>query len=553
MQMAANVLAMSENRRQRELQRQNEERDRQDALMGYLGKEFDEKNFATGTPTDRVINDSLKQMKQNYAGMIMKNPNIRMSELGYMMQTDIEKLNRYSVNAKTVRAGIEDATKGLEADKSVDARAVKLGALNKAFFDQDPETGQYRLKDPDKIELNRNYADEFMQERPDLWVRGNMGIEDWANNQKAEAAGEETTTDKAGIKRTQGWSANLRPYQTPERDAQGKVTGIGIKAQDIAFPDGTRMPVLDKGLYESLINANRGTKGYLNKMIKQHPVFKDVDLNSDEGDVLRRRFAYEELSRNFNQGDAFKVKDVEDRSSMREKVDYVGIAKAFAGRGDGKEDKPNVIDALIRAKNGDPSLIQGNTRKDGMVDITSRLPGATVYSGKTKRMRDGKAQPESYNQVLFNPKDGEMYYTDEQFSQPRKIEDFDKWINNIAEANGVPLSKVGDIRSKHTDASGNYKWLNPESRDVLTHANTSKYKNQINAEVDEFVKKKSPGSLKSALDQDVTLPDGSTGRIGNVAMGGKEWGFGKQKVKFTIDGKKQELTIDEFEKLLRGQ
>jgi hypothetical protein len=551
MNMAANVLAMAESRKAKEAQRQREEADRQDALVGYLGKEFDEKNFATGTPTDRVINDSLRQMKQNYTGMIMKNPNIRMSEMGYMIQNDVEKLNRYSVNAKTVRAGIEEATKGLEADKSVDARAVKLGALNKAFFDLDPESGQYKLKDPDQIDLNRDYTGEFMQERPDLWVRGNMGIEDWVNNQKAEAAGEETTTDKGGIKRTSSWTANLRPYQQPLKDESGKVVGIGVKANAVEFPDGTRMEVLDKGMYESLINANRGTKGYLDKMIKKNPVFKDVDLNSEEGDLLRRRFAFEELNRNFNQGDAFKVKDAEDRSALRDRIDMFGLAKAIGG-GKEKEEKPNVIDALIRAKNGDPTFIQGEAAKGGMVDITSRLPGATVYSGKTKKMQDGKAMPESYSRILYNPKDGEVYYTDERNSKPKKVENFDKWLTNIAEANGVPIGKVPSIMAKHKDGSGNYRWYNSEDREVITEANTRKYKNMAAAEVDEFVKTKDPKRLSAVLDDEITLPDGTSGQIRDVQPSSSWWG-GKTKVKFTINGVKKELPIDEFEKVLRGQ
>jgi hypothetical protein len=557
MNMAANVLAMAESRKAKEAQRQREEADRQDALVGYLGKEFDEKNFATGTPTDRVINDSLRQMKQNYTGMIMKNPNIRMSEMGYMIQNDVEKLNRYSVNAKTVRAGIEDATKGLEADKSVDAKAVKLGALNKAFFDLDPESGQYKLKDPDQIDLNRDYTGEFMQERPDLWVRGNMGIEDWVNNQKAEAAGEETTTDKDGIKNTSSWSANLRPYQQPLKDESGKVVGIGVKANAVEFPDGTRMQVLDKGMYESLINANRGTKGYLDKMIKKNPVFKDVDLNSEEGDLLRRRFAFEELSRNFNQGDAFKVKDIEDRSALRERADLFGAAAIMSGRGGQKEEKPNVIDALIRAKNGDPSIVQGDSGKGGMIDITSRMPGATVYSGKTKKMQDGKAMPESYSSILFNPKDGEVYYTDERNSKPKKVENFDTWIEDIAEANGVPLKKVSGIKERYRDGAGGYKWLGDTPKDVSVKAESDRFDRQVTAEINEFSSKKDPSFLNEALEREVKLPDGTIGKISDVKLN-KAWAvtnrFGREdRVEFSMNGKQYKLPFSEFEKIIRGQ
>jgi hypothetical protein len=558
MRMAANVLAMDEQRRAKEEQRKREEQERQDSLTMYLGKEFDEKNFATGTPSDRVINDSLRQMKQNYMGLIMKNPNMRLSELGYLIQGDVEKLNTYSVNAKTVRGMIDEATKGLDADKSVDAKAIRMGALNKAFFDIDPETNQMRLKEPDKIEMNRDYVNEFMQERPDLWVKGNAGIEDWVNNQKAEAAGDETTTDKGGIKKTRAWSANLRPFQEVMKDQDGNVTGIGIKHQLLEFPDGTNMEVLDDNMYQSLINSNRGAKGYLDSRIKKHPMFKGVDLNSPEADILRKRFAYEELSQNFNQGDAFKTKNIEDRSALRDKIDLLGIAKVMTGAGKPKEEKPNVIEALIRAKAGDPLIVDGMPGRNGMINITGRIPGATVYQGKTKskRSQDGKAQLESYSEILYNPRDGEIYVVDENRpgAPPEKVGNFDKWIENIAEANGVPVKNVSGIRSKYKqmNASGEeeYIWMHDTPRDIMQEANAKKYSNTVLKEIDEFSKTKDVRVLKNSINDPVTLADGTTGKLANIKYKPARF-WGDNMVEFTIDGEKKRLTDREFEKLLR--
>jgi hypothetical protein len=70
--------------------------------------------------------------------------------------------------------------------------------------------------------------------------------------------------------------------------------------------------------------------------------------------------------------------------------------------------------------------------------------------------------------------------------------------------------------------------------------------------VDEFVKTKDPKKLSAVLDDEITLPDGTSGQIRDVQPSSSWWG-GKTKVKFTINGEKRELPIDEFEKVLRGQ
>jgi hypothetical protein len=548
MQMAANLLSMTENRRRYEQQRQQEEADRQDQLMMYMGREFDEKNFATGTPTDRVINDSLRMMKENYARMIKANPNMRLADLGYVMQGDIGKLNRYSVAAKTVRSNIDEVTKGLESDKSIDAKAIKMGALNKAFFKMNPETNQYELKDPDDIDLNADYVGEFMDEKPELWAKGRSGIDQWISGMKGVPIGESVTTDHGGVKNTFKWDADLLPFQKVKMGKDGKPEGLQVKGQAVKMPDGSSMEVLDEDVYQDMISNNRGAQGYIDATIKKHPVLSKLDKKGVEYKVAQRRLAFEMLA-DAPQNAAFRTTVARDESNWREKLGAYqsGVLNERLSKKDQeKELKSNPIEALHRIRTGDNDFMTGELNSKGMIDVTNRIPGSTLYSGKIKKV-DGKAQPESYDAVLYNPADGEFYVADEFYNRnnPKKIENFDQWVKDIAEANGVPLKGVGTIRAKYHDGK-DYKWTNPTSKAALRDLRIKEHNTDIEDELATF-----SVNPKEAVN--------SISRIKDVAgitdVSYSESFFNGPKISFKRRGsdKKETMTPAQFEEMVREQ
>lgn len=559
MNMAANLIAVSEQRKRYEQARQNEERDRQDMLVQYLGKEFDEKNFATGTAADRIINESLRGLKEKFTGMVLKNPNARLADLSILIQKDVDQLNRYSVNAKSVRAMIDESTKGLEADKSIDINAIRSGAINKAFFKLNPATNTYEVRNPDEMDLSKDYVSEFMNERPDLWSRGRTGIDLWLADQKPVKAGNEITTDRAGKKVTKGWEADLLSFQDITSNKSGMPVGLAVKKQTVSMPDGSKMEVLDENVYQDMISKYRGASGYFDAQIMNHPALKNLDKNGTEWQVAKRRLAYEVLS-DAPQNRAFRSKYVENEDSWLGKFQAFGAGVSMGSSGNKgqkgqKDEKSNPIEALIRVKMGDPNYIQGETTANGMIDITSRMPGATLYSGKTKLDRDKKAQPESYERVLFNPADGEIYVKDERSSRPQKIDNFNQWITTIAEANGVPIKSVEGIMSQYgtKGPSGyEYSWGNTMiPRNVLADNLARNYNNDLQNQLADFKKSKDPSVVAKIRGEVFDFKDGTSGKIEDPQYSPGNF-ISSEKIKFTSNGIPKSMSLSEFEQLISG-
>jgi len=140
--------------------------ERQDNLVKYAGEALNNKNFATGTEADPLINTKLNELKQKYFGMIMKNPSMGDAELNYLIAQDTQGIGQYSQQLQALRKNIETSSEGLKNYKGLNAGQVQALAINDAIYKTD-EKGNKVLKDPGEIDPNQDYITGVFDRHPD--------------------------------------------------------------------------------------------------------------------------------------------------------------------------------------------------------------------------------------------------------------------------------------------------------------------------------------------------------------------------------------------------
>jgi hypothetical protein len=149
---------------------------------------------------------------------------------------------------------------------------------------------------------------------------------------------------------------------------------------------------------------------------------------------------------------------------------------------------------------------------------------------------------------MWNPKDGEFYVADEFYNEknPRKIENFDTWLNDIAEANNVPLKTIPGIKSKYAGSDGKLKWMNPVSKEAVRDLRVKEHNVDLEDELTSF--RMNPKENISLLKRGEEVAGITDLKYEESRL----WG---PKVKFKYRGSNttESMTPAEFEQLIRSK
>lgn len=323
---------------QQRIAQQRQQQDEDDKIK-YLAGQLDFKNFATGTAADPVINENLNGLMQKYMMRVRDNKGESLSSLLMDMSKDVGGLKQYSLNAQGVRKGIEARSKEFGENKDIDASGLQRDAMAMAFFKTDPATGQLVPRGADEIDPNTDYTGQLLQRQKGRYIKGRSGLYNYIKGMEESALGDTNTRDKNGMKKTVTWSAKVKPFEELIKDAQGNPTGTRImqdkpiKIGDkevITFPKEAYDKLFGGQEWDAYIEADLDEK--IRQAKQQDPRFDVTDPR--QIDVLKRAIAYDYLKAFRPQGD-FTTKDVEDQSSLAEKIAAGFAAGSRGGSGGG--------------------------------------------------------------------------------------------------------------------------------------------------------------------------------------------------------------------------
>jgi hypothetical protein len=381
-------------REQQKLRQEQLDQARADSLAKYVGEEFKDKNFATGTAADPAINGLVGAAKTKYASIIKANPNIPMSDLVAMMSKDISEINQWSSTVKTKNEDIEAAVKALSGYKNIDAPGVRSVAMSNFLFKTDPKTGKKVLKSPAELDMQSDYVSDVLSNNPELVLRSGYSpdIAEMVKKMPTSRQDNVVTTDDNGIKREKGYKAELYPFQEVKADAKG-IPYVAMKSD----PSSGLPEIADDSTYAMFNDLENQT--WLNAEVKK----MGISPSSKEGELAKRHLVYG------------LVKGIQPKefSPVDKTNEDVWLAKYQAGvLGNALSANLKALRDELMGKGFDDTdlLLQGLSGRDAnivsiapTVDIDGKQYkdiSALAQNNLIATMKGGK---KVYNQVLLDP------------------------------------------------------------------------------------------------------------------------------------------------------
>lgn len=282
---------------QRELQRQAK-------AAQFIGTNFKDANYATGTAADPLINKMTADARQKFAKLIHDNPNMDEGDLEMQMQEDLGKISQYSSAIKAGRKSIEDNVQHYTQYPGIDVGTLKSGAINRMLFNG----GNKLVDDPNQIDLSKNFLDEELQANPDHYVMGDVPLSKSIEAFKPQKGGNTNISERAGVTTEHKYTDEVYPWQSIEKDSKGNPIGLKVNGIPATLSSGQTVvdPVTNKPMQvvdDETLNrvmspgvaamVKRDTDAY----IKKHGYkVEDFTPGSEAYKVLGKHILYQKLN-----------------------------------------------------------------------------------------------------------------------------------------------------------------------------------------------------------------------------------------------------------------
>jgi hypothetical protein len=467
---AAGILLQNTLRREdEERQHEQQEQARRNNLLGVLGKEFDQKNHATGTAYDPVINAKLAAGRERAAKALLSGTSE--ADVRSMIYNDVSDVTELSSKLKALNAGIEERKKVLSKFKGVDADAWANLAKNTAIYKVDPKTGQKSLKNPNEIDPSVDYFQKTAEEHPELIAMGEQGIRNFTQSFKpVDMSTLPTSYEKKGITITRETKAHVPAYQTLVKDKDGRDIGIKVRSKvipELSPPEGAPFEVVDDEVYGSYV-SDPGTALYLNKQLKEFNQASrtKIDPNSPEADIWKSHYLFNYLTKNGTGTFSAGYKETKNNLVDRQEMGLPNVKQSTGGESVAAEVKATAklqnskIGAILGAMGGNQSILEGG--------VPQKVNGKTYYdlTGETGALKLTKAADGKYleSKVMVDPVSNTLRIETppaEDGADPTVQEyagkDLRRFIKQNSEKFGTKsITDVDKILNMHMDGEGNY-------------------------------------------------------------------------------------------------
>lgn len=251
---------------------QNRELVRQQKSAQFVDANLNDKNYATGTAADPLINNMTSAARMKFAKLIHENPNMDEGDLEMQMQNEIGKISQYSALIKAGRKQIDDGVQHYKDQPGIDTDALRQGAMTNLLY----QGGNKVVDDPSKIDLNKNYIDDELQARPDHYVIGDMPIMNSIEHLKPKKGGDTTINENMGVTHENKYTDQIYPYQQLKTDAKGSVTGVQMKGVPATLSNGQTLTDPETNKPMQVVDDNTM------KMVMTHGVAAQLKRDTDD-------------------------------------------------------------------------------------------------------------------------------------------------------------------------------------------------------------------------------------------------------------------------------
>jgi hypothetical protein len=426
----------------KELENQREQ-GRQARAAKFVGDNFKDANFATGTAADPLIATKTAQARSKFAKLIHDNPNMDEGELEMQMQQDLSDISRFSDSVKAGRKSIEEGAQHYAQLPGIDSDRLKQGAIQRMLYNTD-DSGKKKLNEtPD---LTKDYLNDELQEHPDLYVQGDLPLMKSIENFKPKKGTSTSINEHAGVTTEHKLATQTYPWQELATDAKGNPTGLRTKSETI-MAGGRSIPVVDEDTFQRVMTPGVAAmlKRDADDYIKKSGVDpRNVPEGSEAYKNLGRAILYKKL--NDLTPSEYSTEIKKTNASFVDKL-QLGIINA-AGNATTRAQKKHEDDltgsgfgTMLKAVNGDSTVIQNGTPyhdpdsgKD-LVDITDQVGGfKTAADVKPTQTHPGH---QIVQKLLVDPANpGKLFTLEHGVLQEHSRKDVEKMIITHAPANG---------------------------------------------------------------------------------------------------------------------
>jgi hypothetical protein len=280
--------------------KQQEEQGRQNALITYMGQNFDPSDF------DGLLGQQLQSVRTKYAQLIKDNPYMNNADLTLAMQKDLGKLSQWNQGIKMGREAIKQQAEAYKGMKGVDYGGAEKAALNNFLFKKG-EDGKPQLRGADDLQSPDGIVHKTIYDNPNLFVTDGADIWDDLKNTQVSTEGKTYKyTDSRKGQRDKEYSISYyQPYQKIVH-ADGSDPKVVTKSTQAKGLDGS--PMFEKGENGSkvpmMIADDEAYQHYisnpmreltLRKKYMQTPEAKQFSPDSPAGEILMRKMALKDI------------------------------------------------------------------------------------------------------------------------------------------------------------------------------------------------------------------------------------------------------------------
>jgi hypothetical protein len=468
---------------------------RMDQNQEFYEKSFDPSKHVTGTIYDGYVADGYNDLTNQAAKLAQEGKSI--PEIQMVIGQKAQALSAQYNTIKQMNKQIEDYAGRFKGQPGYNAEAIISGAKQAAF-----QTPDGKMKDATQLDPNTNFVEKYMEENPEK-VSNDEGLYKALNSSKRDISNPRTVTEVAGHKYKTGYNSELYPWQelTPEKDKFGNAVGVQTHGDTVQTDNGP-VKVASEPVYNDFMHRV-GVAPAINAMTKQAFQEAGGDMprtDSPQWKMMQKHVLHDWLDRNSAKtyspvteqtetAPAAKVELIQhDPGAYYDNLRKESEARS-AGTTQGKEDvkgpgKTNVAQAIGGVFNNDPNYTGGDMVDIGgrkVIDIKSKMPGGTLKFGK-----DAK---DEYSGVYYDPQTREIIAQQGKETHTIPESQAGQFVARVAEANGMPMSKVRAELNKAGFQNGKFGNAQPSDFSVRMAQADQAATEKHNAHVDDSIGK----------------------------------------------------------------
>lgn len=389
------AIGYQDREKQQKLLQQKQQQKNLDDMAKYAVDQLDVSKQLTGTSADPIISQTAAAALAKHSQTILSG-NVGAS-LIFDIQRDVGKIVDYSNKIKNIVSYADKFSKPFEKDGNVDSNRLRNAIINEAILER-KEDGSFGVKDADDIDDTKDYGTEILTKQPKRVVTATAGLMNTFSDLRkaADDVGDiYTVENNKGITIKKKYRGKLMAYQKIADQGGNKVAQV--KTDKIG-----QVEVLHDDAYQLIFGRKPSNIFLLNARVQEQ--FPDIDLNSEEAEVMRRKIALDTVKA--VDGDTNPIINEYDRdvSGNAERSLNPPPIRVSVRVGDGSGG-----DTKVTSSNIGEFIENQNRIKDGRVDVTPLFGNYKMKMSYNDK--DGKNVEVRAAQMLYNKQSRQVEMT----------------------------------------------------------------------------------------------------------------------------------------------